>query len=56
MQTVSEYIAECEKDPKFKAVLDEARARLRAMREEMGEDAYKEYIVSHFVRVEREEK
>lgn len=50
--TVDDLIAEFEQDPEMKAALDNARAYHAQMKMEIGEEAYKEWFIGHFVNIE----
>mgnify|MGYP001571962853 CR=1 FL=1 len=50
--TVENLIAKFEKDQEMKAALDNARAYYAQIKMEIGEEAFRKWLLSHFVNVE----
>ena len=50
--TIEEVISElCSADPKFQDKLNQERERLEEMKQNMGKDAFTDYVCGHFVRI-----
>lgn len=50
--SVAELVAEFEKDPAMKQRMESARERLLAVKAELGDEAFRDWLVNHFINIE----